>query len=227
MKTKVNIGSSTNRGASVGIKTNTSSLVSRTMTGKNTSLEDQPVMLNVTEAASRKDPVSEKYRVLGTDTTLPSITSDASMITKNIYIGNYNAASNKEWLLSTGITHIVNAAKEIPALFPDDFHYLAAAMTDTTERTLTSDDLMRIAEPSYRYISGVIRLNPNAKILIHCRAGISRSVSIGVYYLMRSRGINYDDALQIIKERRPIARPNSWYEKQLRDIGKMFEGILA
>ena len=80
------------------------------------------------------------------------------------------------------------------------------------------EDLLEVLEPSYRYILGVLRLNPDAKILVHCHAGISRSASIVLYYLMRTMFLSPDETLEILRKSRPIVKPNDWYMWQLRNI---------
>ena len=42
----------------------------------------------------------------------------------------------------------------------------------------------------------------NKKILVHCLAGKSRSVSIVARYLMNKKGISCEEALDIIEEKR-------------------------
>lgn len=52
-------------------------------------------------------------------------------------------------------------------------------------------------------------------VLVHCHAGISRSVAIVLAYLMHMRKISVQDALNLIRSRRPIADPNSGFMHQL------------
>ncbi len=46
------------------------------------------------------------------------------------------------------------------------------------------------------------------RVLVHCYAGVSRSASAVIYYLMRVRGLRYDDALAIVRAARVQAFPN-------------------
>jgi len=52
-------------------------------------------------------------------------------------------------------------------------------------------------------------------ILVHCMAGMSRSATLLANYLMRKYKINAFTALDLIKKRRPIVRPNSGFIRQL------------
>jgi protein-tyrosine phosphatase len=54
-------------------------------------------------------------------------------------------------------------------------------------------------------------------VLIHCYAGISRSTTITVAYLMKFMSIGYQEALEIIQKARPFINPNSGFPKQLEN----------
>ena len=58
--------------------------------------------------------------------------------------------------------------------------------------------------------------------MVHCAAGISRSSTILISYIMRKYGVNYEEAYKIVKAKRSCIQPNSGFEKQLRT----FEGTL-
>lgn len=45
-------------------------------------------------------------------------------------------------------------------------------------------------------------------VLVKCAAGISRSTTVTCAYLMRARGLGWESALALVRERRPIAHPN-------------------
>lgn len=61
----------------------------------------------------------------------------------------------------------------------------------------------------------------NGSVLIHCMAGISRSTSLIIYYLMKKYGVSYDQAYRLIKAKRPIIQPNVGFESQLRTYDKL------
>lgn len=54
------------------------------------------------------------------------------------------------------------------------------------------------------------------RVLIHCHAGISRSVTIAAAYLMRKKRQNIEETMQMIKRARPVARPNDGFMQQLQ-----------
>jgi predicted protein tyrosine phosphatase len=56
-------------------------------------------------------------------------------------------------------------------------------------------------------------------VLVHCYAGISRSATIVIAYIMITLNMVYDDALQFVRSKRPIVNPNSGFEQSLRIFG--------
>lgn len=69
-------------------------------------------------------------------------------------------------------------------------------------------------EIAYNFINNAVSKNKN--ILVHCMAGISRSVSMVAYYLMKKYHINYDQAMTVIRYKRIIANPNESFKYQLQ-----------
>ncbi len=56
------------------------------------------------------------------------------------------------------------------------------------------------------------------KVLVHCLAGISRSVSMVAAYLMMQNAWTVEQALAKIRETRPQAGPNCGFKIQLHDL---------
>ena len=47
-------------------------------------------------------------------------------------------------------------------------------------------------------------------VLVHCRAGVHRSVAVAACILI-TEGRSADEAMRLIKEARPVADPYAWY----------------
>lgn len=69
-------------------------------------------------------------------------------------------------------------------------------------------------EIGYHFIDTAVE--EGNKILVHCMAGVSRSVSLVTYYLMKKNCSDFDKTLESVKQKRSIANPNSSFATQLR-----------
>ena len=156
------------------------------------------------------------YRSEHVQTTLtlhPHYTLSMSEVIPRLYISGVNPAKNLEWLRDHGITHIVNAAHELPNYFPTKFYYLSLSLHDRAD-----EDISHVFEPSRKFISDALA-NPNNAVLVHCFMGMSRSASVVTYYLM-SRLIGPPDArlyyaLWQLRSKHSLANPNRGYMLQL------------
>lgn len=52
-------------------------------------------------------------------------------------------------------------------------------------------------------------------VLVHCMAGVSRSASMVIAYIMRKQRKSYQEAFAIAKERRAKVNPNEGFVVQL------------
>ncbi len=59
---------------------------------------------------------------------------------------------------------------------------------------------------------------PGQRLLIACRAGLGRSVSMVIAYLCCVQGMDYADAVALIKSRRPGATPLPFLEQTIEAV---------
>lgn len=62
----------------------------------------------------------------------------------------------------------------------------------------------------------------DAAVLVHCLAGVSRSVTVTLAYLMHERSLSLEEAFQLVRIRKPDISPNFHFLRQLHS----FEGQL-
>eukprot|EP00483_Globobulimina_turgida_P008816 UN08834 len=60
----------------------------------------------------------------------------------------------------------------------------------------------------------------NNRVLVHCFAGISRSATIIIAYLMKVQAMSYEDAFLFVKEKRDVINPNKGFVEQLQKYEK-------
>jgi protein-tyrosine phosphatase len=131
-----------------------------------------------------------------------------SKIRTNLYLGSANnvksIVKNPD---SDGFT-IFSCAKE--SLTKHDYKI---GMYDGYNKNIST-----IFDEAVDYIKQ--NLDENKKLFVHCMAGISRSASVIIYYLMKYEGYTYEDAYTEVKDLRPVIKPNRFFEKHLRAVEK-------
>jgi len=62
---------------------------------------------------------------------------------------------------------------------------------------------------------------PKKKVMVCCRAGMGRSVSMVIAYLCCVKGMSYEEALQLLKARRPGATPLPELDTTIQQVIEM------
>ncbi|ARF11107.1 dual specificity phosphatase [Hokovirus HKV1] len=134
--------------------------------------------------------------------------SDPINIIDNIYLGSAINASCKSTIDNYNISLIINVTAEISNKFESDIDYKTYNLYDNNEHTI-EDEL----EDAYKTIIESQMKGDGKNILIHCFMGLSRSVTVILYYIMRCKRLpngdyyNYKDALELIKQKKPDVNP--------------------
>lgn len=58
----------------------------------------------------------------------------------------------------------------------------------------------------------------NAAVLVHCLAGVSRSVTVTLAYLMHARSLCLEEAFSLVRLRKPDISPNFHFLRQLHSF---------
>lgn len=58
----------------------------------------------------------------------------------------------------------------------------------------------------------------NSAVLVHCLAGVSRSVTVTLAYLMRALDLCLNDAFTLVRDRKPDVSPNFHFMQQLHSF---------
>ena len=135
------------------------------------------------------------------------VSDKMNYIIDNIYLGDMDAAADEEYLKSYNISTVVNCAEELVSNYTD-LKFMELKLFD-----YTLDQIFPRFEVAYKYI----KKHSENNILIHCAAGMSRSASLVIFYIMKEKKWDYDTCLNYTRERRPIVSPNEGFEEQLRN----------
>jgi predicted protein tyrosine phosphatase len=134
-------------------------------------------------------------------------------IDDRIYIGGETAASNRHTIDRYDISHILNLAVDSKPYDHSGIRILKAQIEDS-----------QIAPDGYfesiaNLISSIVN-NHTENIMVHCVAGISRSVTAVMSYLLLHKQLKFYDALSVIQSARPCASPHPMLVYSiLRDFG--------
>ncbi len=60
-------------------------------------------------------------------------------------------------------------------------------------------------------------------MVVHCFAGVSRSVALTIAYIMRKYNYGFDTSMALVRAKRKCASPNYGFQKQLRNYEKELE----
>ena len=144
---------------------------------------------------------------------------DCSEIIENfLYLGNSTTSKNFEYLQSIGITHIINLAGKTH--FPNQFKYFKCHFK-VTKYDKNNKQFIDKLEAISQFIDNCKNKNDTKqrnKIFIHCTAGISRSPSIVIGYLMKIFNLALIESYIYVKTIRSGIQPNINFFKQLSTL---------
>ena len=132
-------------------------------------------------------------------------------IDSRVLLGSLGAALDEVELNKHKVTHIVCVARGIRNVFVNKYKYNTVEILDSA-----SESLLDHLPETLAWMHAALSSDPQAKILVHCFAGRSRSVSIILAYLMVWHRITLRVALHHVRSIRPAANPNSSFMRHLK-----------
>ncbi|XP_041065914.1 dual specificity protein phosphatase 5 [Carcharodon carcharias] len=125
-----------------------------------------------------------------------------------LYLGSAYHASRPDFLDDLHITALLNVSRDCAEYFKSKYHYKFIPVEDSATADMSSH-----FQEAIDFIDHV--RHTGGKVLVHCEAGISRSPTICLAYLMRSKELRLEEAFDYIKERRNTISPNFGFMNQL------------
>ncbi|XP_077328923.1 dual specificity protein phosphatase 1 [Lithobates pipiens] len=125
-----------------------------------------------------------------------------------LYLGSAYHASRKDMLDTLGITALINVSANCPNHFEGHYQYKSIPVEDSHKADISS-----WFNEAIDFIDSV--KNNGGRVFVHCQAGISRSATICLAYLMRTNRVKLDEAFEFVKQRRSIISPNFSFMGQL------------
>jgi|HubBroStandDraft_5_1064220.scaffolds.fasta_scaffold208692_2 protein-tyrosine phosphatase len=128
-------------------------------------------------------------------------------ILPRLFLGSAQDAASLDFISNNSITHVLNVAREVPKCAHVK-NYAHIPADDSWYQ-----DLIQYFPWANKYISESLENGGN--ILVHCAAGISRSATIVIAYIMTDYNMSMSDAYNYVKSRRAIVSPNLHFVGQL------------
>ena len=130
---------------------------------------------------------------------------------ENIWLGNLESACDRKAMETYDIGRVVTAVYDINPIFPDDpgLMYLKVPVIDKPDA-----DIAKHFNRAIEFMEDAVK---NGKgVLVHCVYGVSRSSTLICAYLIAKKRLTVQQAIALVKEKRPQAEPNKGFLIQLQ-----------
>ncbi|OMJ86905.1 hypothetical protein SteCoe_11454 [Stentor coeruleus] len=130
-------------------------------------------------------------------------------IEPGLYLGSLDAAKNYQLLKDNNITHVLAILDTFRYMQNfEGIRYHQIELPDSTQAALVPH-----LPGALSFIAQARRSNQN--VLVHCAAGVSRSASFVIAYIMVKYNYPFDQAKEIVKQKRGCVWPNTGFQRQL------------
>ncbi|KAG8347652.1 putative dual specificity protein phosphatase [Trypanosoma vivax] len=137
-------------------------------------------------------------------------------IINNVFCGSLRSAQSQKVYQRLGIENLLTVGRGLVPVPPVGGRHLTISLDDIEEA-----DIQCTFEEAINFIDESVT---NAKgCLVHCFAGLSRSATTVIAYLMMRQGMRVHEAYSVTKQGRPSIFPNKGFLKQLFELdAKLF-----
>ncbi|XP_063818706.1 dual specificity protein phosphatase 5 [Pseudophryne corroboree] len=125
-----------------------------------------------------------------------------------LYLGSAYHASKCDFLANLRISALLNVSRKCSDCVKDQYNYKWIPVEDSHNTDISSH-----FQEAIDFIDTVRRAG--GRVLVHCEAGISRSPTICMAYLMKTKSFRLEEAFEYIKQRRSLISPNFSFMGQL------------
>jgi hypothetical protein len=170
-------------------------------------LENHNIKLLECEGDTDINFLEEKFDI---NVQISKANEEINHIIDNIYLGD--CSHTQDELLKLGISYVFNMTPNHYREY-DKLIEIKIPLEDSFKQNIT--DIFPTA------IEQVKELNDEGlKIYIHCYAGISRSASFVIYYLMKYHKMKFEEAFKYVRYKRYCIQPNASFVEQLKYLEK-------
>lgn len=134
-----------------------------------------------------------------------------------LYLGSQHDANNRQLLLDYSILYELNVSVSCPRPdFVQESHFMRIPVNDNF-----SEKLLPYFNDAFHFIDKV--RESGGCVLVHCLAGISRSATVAIAYVMKHLRLPFEEAYMYVKSRRPTISPNINFVGQLAELDRQLK----
>ena len=129
-------------------------------------------------------------------------------VIQHLFLTDHYIAENKEFIEKQNIKHVIDVSgceNSLEGYFEErHIEYVSIYVLDTKTCNISEhfDRTFTIIKKA---------LEKNESVLVHCNAGVSRSATIVIAYLMTYRRMDFKKAYNHVKKRRACINPNAGF----------------
>ena len=132
----------------------------------------------------------------------------SEILDQQLFLTNYRGAASREQCLQLGITHIVSVGAEFVGASPlEGITYWYHAVDDDEAQ---AQHLASALEDACNFLQSALQAR-GGRALVHCAAGISRSATVVLAFLMLRRDYSLRRAFELVYARRRVIWPNDGF----------------
>ncbi|XP_064490198.1 dual specificity protein phosphatase 16-like [Ornithodoros turicata] len=147
---------------------------------------------------------------------LPITNHGPTRILPFLYLGSQKDAQDRNLLRDYNIVYELNVSTSCPKPdFIQDAHFMRIPVDDNY-----SEKLVPFFTDAFHFLDKVRLQSSGGCALVHCLAGVSRSPTVAIAYVMKHLRMTSDEAYRFVKSKRPAISPNFNFLGQLLDYEK-------
>ena len=147
-------------------------------------------------------------------------TGSITEILPRLFISDLTFAESPALLSSYKITHILSVMPDSIFRPPPSLLPVQPARLQIRVEDLPFAELAAHLPTTTSWIWSALSSDSEARVVVHCAEGVSRSVSVVAAYLMAYKGWPPMQAVDFIKSKRRIANPNFGFIQQLHEYSR-------
>lgn len=163
-----------------------------------------------------KEPVPRwKLRKQCTPRHFKEFTPQASEIFPRLFLSDMYTATDPLIIEELGITHVLSVVDDPWYRYSPTIKHMALVVDDHPTANIESH-----LDACVAWIKEALNGHEDAKVMVHCMWGMSRSASIVIAYAMATKGTALGESLDYVRRKRLIVSPNPGFIVQLRRYGE-------